>query len=220
MDSWANTRKEVQLENVTKFCGHPTAKWHHTPHRKTGNDWNKSPNHPRRWKPWTHQHHHTATKWNTITHSGTMGRKLKENLKHPKTKGGNPPSHRNQSKFHPTQRNQGWKTWELRVETTKSRDPKAKSRDPKAKSREPKAESQEPRTKSQEPRAESQEPRAKMLRDEMPRAKSREPRAKSGGPSAKRQSWEPRAKSQEMRAEGSKEAHSQEEAPLPWRSSL
>ncbi len=88
MDTWSNTTEGVQLENVTKFYGHPTAKWYHTP-QKTGNNWNKSPNHPQRWKPWTHQHHHTATKKNTIAHSGTTGRKLQENIKHPKTKGGN-----------------------------------------------------------------------------------------------------------------------------------
>ncbi len=48
----------MQLENVTKIFGQPTAKWHQTPHERIGNNWSKNINHPQRWKPWTHWHHH------------------------------------------------------------------------------------------------------------------------------------------------------------------
>ena len=60
--------------------------------KKNGNNWNKSCNHPQRWKSWTHQHHHIATKQN-IAHSKIMGGKLQEKPKYPKTKGGNQHHH-------------------------------------------------------------------------------------------------------------------------------
>jgi hypothetical protein len=78
--------------------------------------------------------HHTATKQKTIAHSGTKGGKLQSSdQQHPKTKGGNHHTATKQKTSHIVEPRVGNSsqvtnnTPKPRVETSKSREPKAKS---------------------------------------------------------------------------------------------